>query len=93
MTQSSEASIHNIPGIPEIDRLRVPPTRACRYRGRMLTARDFDTLLSIKDSVAGGHPQTDAQVWALLPDPQGKSLSSDGTGNADRYNCDECGQP
>ena len=55
MTQSSEASIHNIPGIPEIDRLRIPPTRACRYRGRMLTARDFDTLLSIKDSVAGGH--------------------------------------
>lgn len=55
MTQSSEASIHNIPGTPEIDRLRIPPTRACRYRGRMLTARDFDTLLSIKDSVAGGH--------------------------------------
>lgn len=55
MTQKSETSALNIPGVPEIERIKIPTTRVCRFRGRTLTAKDMDTLLSIKDSVAGGH--------------------------------------
>lgn len=43
------------PGVPETAGVTLPNVRSCRFRGRTLTAGDFETLISIKDSIAGGH--------------------------------------
>lgn len=55
MAQRGEASARYVSGATEMDLIRIPQAKICRYRGRVLTKHDFDALLSIKDSVEGGH--------------------------------------